>query len=65
MEEHVVESFHYKVAACNSFKKKNKVKITRPTLSKRDAYTETLTQVFCVNFEKNYEHDYSARLPLK
>ena len=25
---------------------------------KRDAYTETLTQVLSVNFEKNYEHDY-------
>ena len=48
-----------------AFKKKNKVKITRSNLSKRDAYTETLTQVFSVNFEKNYEHDYSARLPLK
>ena len=45
--------------------KKNKVKITRSNLSKRDAYTETLTQVFSVNFEKNHEHDYSARLPLK
>ena len=33
--------------------KKNKVKITRSNLSKRDAYTETLTQVFSVNFEKN------------
>ena len=29
-------------------------------LSKRDAYTETLTHVFSVNFEKNYERDYSA-----
>ena len=45
--------------------KKNVVKITRSNWSKRDAYTETLTQVFSVNFEKNYEHDYSARLPLK
>ena len=43
--------------------KKNK--ITRSTLSKRDAYTETLTQFFSVNFEKKYEHDYSARPPLK
>ena len=25
---------------------------------KRDAYTETPTQVLSVNFEKNYEHDY-------
>ena len=25
---------------------------------KRDAYTETLTQMLSVNFEKNYEHDY-------
>ena len=42
--------------------KKNKVKITRSNLSKRDAYTETLTQVFSVNFEKNYKHGCSARL---
>ena len=45
--------------------KKNKVKITRSNLSKRDAYMETLTQVFSVYFEKKYEHDYSARLTLK
>ena len=45
--------------------KKNKVKITRSNLLKRDAYTETVTQVFSVNFEKSYEHDYSTRLPLK
>ena len=45
--------------------KKNKAKITRSNLSKRDAYTETFTQVFSVNFEKIYEHDFSARLPLK
>ena len=32
--------------------KKNKVKITRSTLSKRDPYTETFTQVLTVNFEK-------------
>ena len=25
---------------------------------KRDAYTETLTQILSVNFEKKYEHDY-------
>ena len=25
---------------------------------KRDAYTETLTQIVSVNFEKKYEHDY-------
>ena len=45
--------------------KKNKVTITRSSLSKRDAYTETLTQVFSINFEENYEHDYTAGLPLK
>ena len=32
--------------------KKNKVKITRSTLSKGDTYTESLTQVLTVNFEK-------------
>ena len=65
-EESMMESFHRKVAACNNFfLKKNKIKITRSNLSKRDAYTEILTQVFSVNFEKSYEHDYSARLPLK
>ena len=41
-EEPVLESFHCKVAACNRLKK-NKVKITRSTLAKRDTYTETLT----------------------
>ena len=46
-------SFYCKVAACNSL-----LKITRSTLSKKDAYTETLTQVLSVNFEKNYEHDH-------
>ena len=51
------------VRVCNSFLK-NKVKITRSNLSKRDVYTETLTQVFSVNFEKSYEYDYSASLPL-
>ena len=25
---------------------------------KRDAYTETLTQILSVNFETKYEHDY-------
>ena len=53
-----------KLQPVNAFKK-NKVKITRSNLSKRDAYTETLTQVFSVNFEKKCERDYSARLPLK
>ena len=45
--------------------KKSKVKITQSNLSKRDAYTKSLIQLFSVNFEKNYENDYSARLPLK
>ena len=45
--------------------KKSKVKITQSNLSKRDAYTKSLIQIFSVNFEKNYENDYSARLPLK
>ena len=46
--------------------KKAKVKVTWATLSKRDAYTETLTQVLSYRFWRNYEHDFaSARLPLK
>ena len=39
--------------------------LVRANLSKKDAYTETLTQVFSLHFEKKYEHDYSARLPLE
>ena len=45
--------------------KKTRLKITRSNLSKRDPCTETLTQIFSADFEKKYEHDYSARLPLK
>ena len=60
----MLESFHCKVAACNSFLKKNKVKITRSNLSKRDAYIETLTQVFSVNFEKKIMNTTVLRLPL-
>ena len=37
--------------------KKAKVKVTRATLLKRDAYKEILTQVLSCRFWKNYEHD--------
>ena len=38
--------------------KKAKVKVTWATLSKRDAYTETLRQILFFRFWKNYEHDF-------
>ena len=34
------------------------VKVTWVTLSKRDAYTETLRQILSSTFWKKYEHDF-------
>ena len=38
--------------------KKAKVKVFWATLSKRDAYTEILTQIFSCRFWKSYKHDF-------
>ena len=55
-EEPLLESLYYKVAACKQLIKKPKERLLGQLYQKRDAYTQTFTQVLSINFEKKYEH---------
>ena len=55
-EEPVLESLYCKVAACKQLIKKPKERLLGQLYQKRDAYTQTFTQVLSINFEKKYEH---------
>ena len=52
-EEPVLGSFIVKLQLVMAYKR-----LLGQLYQKRDAYTETLTQILSVNFEKKYEHDY-------
>ena len=52
-EEPVLGSFIVKLQPVIAYKR-----LLGQLYQKRDAYTETLTQILSVNFEKKYEHDY-------
>ena len=55
-EEPLLESLYCKVAACKQLIKKPKETLLGQLYQKRDAYTQTFTQVLSINFEKKYEH---------
>ena len=52
-EELVLGSFIVKLQPVVAYKR-----LLGQLYQKRDTYTETLTQILSVNFEKNYEYDY-------
>ena len=55
-EEPLLESLYCKVAACKQLIKKPKERLLGQLYQKRDAYTQTFTQVLSINFEKKHEH---------
>ena len=57
-KEPLLWSFYCRAVAWNSLSKNQSKGYSEGNFIKRDAYTETLTQVFSCTFWKNYKHDF-------